>query len=135
MYILFFLKHKFKFSCWSQLNNKSNGPSLIEKCTICVLLENNVSVIIITMNIYSYNTVKTYLTLYNLFFYYCSQRVHFSRLSILIFVSIFIMENGFLIYLSNSLKLSVILKTKCKRDHICINPTSWLLFICNGVVL
>lgn len=81
------------------------------KCTLYIFSENDVSVIIITINIYSYNTVKTYLILCKrIFFYHYCYRVHFSRLSILNFLSIFIMENDFHIHPLNSLKLSVILK-------------------------
>lgn len=118
------------------------APSLMGKCIIYILSENDASVII-TMNIYSHNALKIYLKLcksvYFFFYYYCS-RVHFSRLSILNFLLIFIMENDFLIHPLKSLKLSVILKTKCQRDSICINPSSWVLFnevifIFDGVVL
>lgn len=119
---------------------KAMAPSLIGKCTIYILSENDASVII-TMNIYSHNALKTYLKLCkSVFFYYYRYTVHFSRLSLLNFLPIFVMENDFLIHPLKSLKLSVILKTKCKRDPICINPSSWVLFnkvifIFDGVIL
>lgn len=100
------------------------APSFMGKCTIYVLSENNISVIIITMNIYSYDMVMIYLIVFkSIFFYYYSYRVQFSKLSILNFLPIFIMENDFLIYSLDSFKLSVILKTKCKRDPVCIIPS------------
>lgn len=119
---------------------KAMAPSLMGKCTTYILSENDASVII-TMNIYSHKALKIYLKLCKsvLFYYYC-YRVHFSRRSILNFLPIFIMENDFLIHPLKSLKLSVILKTKCKRDPICINPSSWVsfnkvIFVFDGVVL
>lgn len=120
-------KNQLQFSSWSWLNNKSNGSlSLMDKCTIYILSENDASVIII-MNIYSHIALKTYLKLRrSAFFYYYCYRVHFSRLTILNFLPIFIMENDFLIHLLKSLKLSVILKAKGKRDPICINPSHWV---------
>lgn len=96
------------------------------KCTIYVLSENDVSVIIIIMNIYSYDMVMIYLIVYkNIFFYYYCYRVQFFKLSVLNFLPIFIMENDFLIYSLDSFKLSVILKTKCKHDPVCIIPSMW----------
>lgn len=78
---------------------KAMALSLMGKYTIYILSENVVSVIII-MNVYLHIALKIYLKLCrSAFFYHYCYRVHFSRLTIFNFLSIFIMENDFLIHL------------------------------------